>query len=396
VIQRLLASKIRDDLTIFPGVIILGPRQVGKTTLAQTQLGLNESETRYLDLERPSDLTKLTDPERYFEANRDFTMVIDEVQGMPTLFPILRGEIDRDRRPGRFVLLGSSSDDIIQLSTESLAGRVIYHELHPICVQEVEVIDFPKLWLFGGYPPAFLLADQEDASFSWLGSLVRGHIQRELSVRLLNILPHEMEMLLRMIVSTNGQLVKYSQFANTAQISVPTLKKYLYFLERAYLIRILQPFTTNTTKRLVKSPKIYIRDIGIANYLSGHDSLDSIESDYHKGFNWEGHVIQQIFSMCKASCDKYFYRTSAGAEVDLVIVKGNKAVMTFEIKYSNSPKITRASSEAIRDLETQYNYVVTPSADRYPIRENLEVIGLQHLQIVLDEAALLLSPNVTS
>lgn len=368
----------------------MGPRQVGKTTLARHQLALDDEKSKYLDLERPSDLNKLTDPELFFATNRDYILVIDEVQRMPQLFPILRSEIDQDRRPGRFVLLGSSSDDIISMSTESLAGRVSYHELHPLCIQEVGLEEYYKLWLFGGYPMSYLLAENPEDSFSWLGNLVRSHIQRELSIRLLNVLPHEMELLLRLISSVNGQLVNYTDLARAAQVSVPTIKKYLHLLERAYLIRILQPWSTNSTKRLIKSPRIYIRDAGIANYLSGHETLDSIEGDYRKGFSWEGHVIQQIFSMTKPALGKYFYKTAAGAETDLLLVRGSQPVMTFEIKYSNSPKITKATTEAIRDLDSPHNYVVTPSADRYFIRENLEVIGLQDLQQVLADNHLLI------
>jgi predicted AAA+ superfamily ATPase len=369
----------------------LGPRQIGKTTLAQFQLSLDPATTKYLDLERPSDLNKLTDPERYFELNRDYTLIIDEIQRVPALFPILRGEIDRDRRPGRFVLLGSSSDDIILLSTESLAGRVAYHELHPLSIQEILPVDYQKIWLCGGYPQAFLHSEDPENSFSWLDNLVRSHIERELSTRLLNILPHEMEALLRLLVSINGQLINYAQLSKIAHLSVPTLKKNLHVLERAYMIRILRPYHQNTTKRLTKSPKIYLRDVGILNYLAGHDTLDSVESDYHKGFSWEGHVIQQIFCMSKPSLQKYFYKTVAGAEMDLVMVKGSKPVATFEIKYSNSPKSTRSTTESINDLDCPFNYIITPSADRYPLRENLEVIGLHHLQNVLSELDLLVS-----
>ena len=394
VIQRLLTSKILSDLAIYPGVVLLGPRQVGKTTLAQQQLAFDPGNSKYLDLERPSDLNKLTDAERYFMDNRDQTLIIDEIQRKPDLFPILRSEIDQDRRPGRFVLLGSSSDDLINLSTESLAGRVAFHELHPLCVQELPYQQHQTLWLVGGYPQSLLLAGRSEDSFTWVGNLVRSHIQRELSARLLNILPHEMELLLRLVSSINGQLVNYSELAKSAQVTLPTIKKYLYFMERAYLLRILQPYHANSKKRLVKSPKIYIRDSGITHYLSGHETHDSIEGDYHKGAAWEGHVIQQIFAMTKPDNAKYFYRTAAGAESDLLLLKGSKPFMTFEVKYSNSPKITRSTTSAINDLKCQYNYVVTPSSDRYFIRENLEVIGLQHLEQVLKEQNILINADL--
>ncbi len=390
---RLLVSKILADLTFYPGIVVLGPRQVGKTTLVKDLLNLDPKSTIYLDLEKSSDMLKLTDAERFLELNDRQNIVIDEVQRYPQIFTTLRAEIDRNKRPGRFILLGSSSDDLIRLSTDALAGRVAYHELHPLCIQEIPHDAYDPLWLTGGYPIALktTLDGKPSLSQEWIANLVRSHIEREMATRALGIQSYQMELLLRLLSSINGQTINYSQLAKLNQVSIGTIKRYLNLLERAYLIRLLQPYFTNSKKRITKRPKMYIRDAGILHYLMGLESLEQIEGDYNKGFAWEGHVIQQIFTMIRPSIKKYFYRTNAGAEVDLVLLKGNKPFMAFEIKYSNSPRITKSSTNAFQDLQCTYNYVVTPTSDRYALRKSIEVISLKHIINIFREHDLLIS-----
>lgn len=381
----MLTDLIDEDLKYYPGVVILGPRQVGKTTLAKQQLDLDSETTIMIDLERPSDANKLTDAERYFEDNIGKTILIDEVQRQKELFPIIRYAIDQQRTPKRFILLGSSSDEIIIQSTESLAGRVAYHELHPLNITEVPSAKILDLFLVGGYPEAYQLADKPDRAQNWIGNLVIAHIQRELGVNKLKISPQDMEQLLKMIASLNAQNVNLSELARAMQVTTATMKNYIHFLENAYLVRTLPPYHINTLKRLVKSPKLFVRDNGILNYLMAWTSKDDIEGAYQKGAAWESFVVQQVFALTPASIGKYFYRTQSGSEVDLLLTKGNEVVLAIEIKYSNSPQLTKSSTEAMKEVDAKHNVIITPSSDRYFLNDKVEVMGISHLPAILKE-----------
>lgn len=383
-IRRYLVDRVEQALQRYPAVVILGPRQVGKTTLAQYQLSASGKPRLYLDLERPSDLAKLSDAEFFLSRYSDHVVVIDEVQRMPELFPILRSLIDEHRQAGRFVLLGSASDALIRASSESLAGRVSYLELHPFSTAEVGADAAFDLWIRGGYPPAFLATNEEEA-FEWPGDFVRTHVERELGATYLRATATELSLFLRMLVSVHGQLTNYSELAKSLQLSAPTVKNYVHFFEQAFLIRTLLPFHANVQKRLVKSPKLYFRDSGVLHYLRGITSLEQLEGDMLKGPSWEGFVIQQIMALLKPELLPFFYRTSAGAEVDLVLLKGNRPYVAFEIKYTNSPRATKETTEALKDLNCPHSFVVTPSAGRYELRPGLWVISLSDLLPVLKE-----------
>ena len=252
-IQRILAPNILVALGQYPAVAILGPRQVGKTTLALFQLkGLNQ-EPLYLDLERPSDWTRLSDPEYFLSNYQDKLVIIDEVQRMMELFPILRSLIDEQRTPGRFLLLGSASDLLISQSSESLAGRISYKELHPFCMAEVAPEQMNALWVRGGFPTSFLASDN-DSAFDWIDNFTRTYLERELGVTKLRTTPMELAQFLRVLSSVHGQLLNYVQLSQVMQLSVPTVKNYLLFFEHAFLLRTLQPYYPNVQKRLVKSP----------------------------------------------------------------------------------------------------------------------------------------------
>lgn len=384
-IQRLLAPHIQAALEQYPAVAILGPRQVGKTTLALHQLQNEKQAPIYLDLERPSDWTRLSDPEYFLSNYKDRLVIIDEVQRMMTLFPILRALIDEQRTPGRFLLLGSASDLLISRSSESLAGRISYKELHPFNMAEIAPEAMNNLWVRGGFPSAFLATDN-DSAFDWIDNFVRTYIERELGVTKLRTSPMELALFLRVLSSVHGQLVNYAQLSQIMQLSLPTVKNYLQFFEHTFLLRTLQPYFPNVQKRLVKSPKLYIRDTGILHYLRGISSSMELEGDILKGPSWEGFCIQQVLSMAKPSVLPYFYRTSAGAEIDLLLLKGNKPVIAFEFKYSNSPQINKGNTEALKDLGNPPSFVVTPTASRAAIRPGIEVIGLRDLPDVLRTA----------
>jgi hypothetical protein len=270
---------------------------VGKTTLAKTQLSFGEKGVVIVDLEKPSDPNKLSDAERFFETNKDKLLIIDEVQRGPDLFPIIRSAIDEHRKPSRFILLVSSSDEIILKSTESLAGRVAYHDLHPMSIAEIPLQGVYNLFIYGGYPVACIASSKPKQSMGWISNLVRSHIQRELGMKSLNISSQEMQRLLRILASINGQTINYSELSKLMQVSTQTVKKYINFLENAYLIRTILPYHVNNMKRLEKSPKIYMRDSGILSYLMQWETHDDLEGDYHKGFAWESYVLQQICAM---------------------------------------------------------------------------------------------------
>lgn len=375
--NRILKEVIQNDLEKRPVVVITGPRQVGKTTLAKQLIEGTDGQFIYLDLERPSDHIKLFDAELYFSSRRNKLIIIDEVQRTPELFPIIRAEVDEQRTPGRFLLLGSSSDQLLLQSSESLAGRVSYRELHPFNVFEVPALSIPTLWLQGGYPEAFLL-EEKDAS-QWLSNFVRAYISRELATTKLRIDSVGFERFVRIIATLHGQQVNYNSISRATGFTIPTLRHYLDFLAQSFLIRLVTPYAVNNKKRLVKSPKLYIRDSGILHNLLSISTSEELEGNLIKGASWEGFVIQQIISILPNQFDYYYYRTSNGAESDLVITKANKPIATFEIKYSNSPSTTKGMSEAIQDLACEHHFIVTPSSDEFLMRAKLLVIPIARL-----------------
>lgn len=383
-IERHLTSDILQALSRYPAVAILGPRQVGKTTLAREQLRGFGKQVVYLDLERPSDMVRLADPEYFLTQYADQLVIIDEVQRLPELFPLLRALIDEKRTPGRFLLLGSASDQLISTSSESLAGRIRYMELHPFCVAEIPEASMRALWVRGGFPPAFL-AEDDAVAFDWLDNFVRTYIERELGVSHLRTTPLELARLLRVLSSVHGQLLKYSQLAKVLQVALPTLKRYLLFFEHAYLLRTLQPYHGNVQKRLVKSPKLYIRDTGILHLLRGIGGYHALEGDILKGASWEGFCLQQLMALLHPSILPYFYRTAAGAELDLVLLKGNTPHAAFEFKYGNSPKVSKGNTEALNDLGRPSLFIVTPTAERASVRPGIEIIAIADLPGVLKD-----------
>ena len=375
--NRVLAEVIRKDLEKCPVVVITGPRQVGKTTLARQLIAERKAPTFYLDLERPSDQVKIIDPELYFSDRREALIIIDEVQRRPELFPIIRAEVDEYRIAGRFLLLGSASDNVLLQSGESLAGRVSYRELHPFNVFEIPEKDISKLWLQGGFPESYL-SDTEN-SFHWLSNFVRAYMSRELATTKLRVDSVAFERFVRIIASIHGQQINYNSISRATGYTLSVLRHYLDFLVQSFIIRTIPPYFANNKKRLVKSPKLYVRDSGILHSLLSIETMEDLEGNIIKGASWEGFAIQQIISGLRDSFAYYYYRTSNGAELDLVITKANQPVATFEIKYSNSPSPTRSMTEALQDIECEDNFIITPSSDEYMMKEKLMVIPLSRL-----------------
>lgn len=375
-IKRKIFNKIKDSLNFFPVVSIIGPRQVGKTTLAKIIRGNIDKSSIYLDLELQSDLNKLQDAELFFSHHKDKLVVIDEVQNKKELFPVLRALVDQTREPGQFLLLGSASPDLLRDSSESLAGRIAYHQLFPFDLTEIPAgISQIEIWIKGGFPDA-LLAPNEGLRRRWMENFVHTYLNRDLLQLGLNASPTVIRNLWTMIAHLNGQLFNASSLAKSLGITTPTVKRYVDFLEEAFLLKTLHPFSKNIKKRLVKSPKIYLTDTGILHHLLRIPDFDALAGNPLIGNSWESFVINQITALKEEFADIYFYRTHNGAEVDLVFTKGLKVIATAEIKYSNSPRLTKGNINAIEDLKAPANYIITPSSDDYFIKKDIRVCSL--------------------
>ncbi|GAA4398014.1 ATP-binding protein [Nibrella viscosa] len=374
--ERSLIHTIRTCLTQFPAVAVLGPRQVGKTTLVKTLLGDFAKEVVYLDLEYIADQRRLVQPDLFFQANQDKLIVLDEIQRMPELFPLLRVMIDQHRVPGRFMLLGSASPDLLKNSSETLAGRIIYLELSPLHLLEImPTYTYQQHWLRGGFPDALQAADQTRWHF-WMESFLQTYVQRDLPDLGLTAGPATIRRLLTMLVGIHGGQLNYSELARSLDLSVATIQYYVDFLENAFLIRRLSPYFLNIGKRLVKAPKLYIRDSGLVHALADITDYNALTGNILLGASWEGYVVQQLIARLPLGVTPYYYRTQNGAELDLLLVKGGKPVVSIEIRYSNAPALKRGNTQAIADLQTEQNLVVTPEAEGYWLRKDVRVCSI--------------------
>jgi uncharacterized protein len=303
--QRQVFNIIENDLKKVPAVVLFGPRQVGKTTMVKHLVAMNTGQYLILDLELPSDRAKLADPELFLERYEDKTVVLDEVQFVPELFPVLRALIDKNRKPGRFILLGSASPKLMQQSAESLAGRVRYRELFPLALNEVNNEQKERLWLRGGFPEAFSVENDMDAT-QWYTDFMRSYATRDLPLLGLPMAATQVERLLQMLAYHHGQLLNYSSLSKSLGVSVPTVIKAVQFLEEALLIRILKPWHGNLGKRLVRTPKVYIRDTGMLHHLLGFSTFNQLIGHPQAGYSWEGFVVQQILANLPAGCHHFF------------------------------------------------------------------------------------------
>ncbi|MFC2101740.1 ATP-binding protein [Bacteroidota bacterium] len=372
-IIRLAEEKIKDLLGGFPCVAIIGPRQVGKTTLAK-QIRKSFVESIYMDLELQRDFVKLEDAETYLSQFEDKLVIIDEVQRKRELFPVLRALIDQDRRPGRFLLLGSAAPDLLRNSSESLAGRIAYYELTPFLVPEIyphyNLID---LWMRGGFPDPFLRGRYW---LDWMNNFVKTYFERDLPNLGFPADPITGERLWAMLAHLHGNLVNYAEIGKSLDLSIHTIKKYIGFLSNAFLIREIQPFHSNLKKRLVKSPKVYVSDSGLLHYLLGIDSETQLAGNPKMGASWEGFVIEQITSLIQPNRSLYFYRTHDGAELDLVVTKGGEPVAGIEVKFGSNIRVSRGNTEAVQFLNTQQNFLIIKEDEDYLLSNGFRVCGL--------------------
>jgi len=297
-IKRFFTEKIRERLLNIPGVIILGPRQCGKSTLAKAIISKIENAV-YLDLERPSDINKLIDPEAFLSLNADKLICLDEIQRVPELFPILRSVIDENRRNGQFIILGSASPDLIRQSSETLAGRVSYFELTPFLFKEISEHSSPnklrKLWLRGGFPRSYLASDEKE-SFEWRLNFIRTFLERDIPQLGFRIPAKTLERFWKMCAHLHGQLLNSSKLGESLGVSHHTVRSYSDLLEQTFVLRVLRPYESNLKKRLIKSPKIYIRDTGLLHALLDIESHNELLGHPVYGASWEGFVIENILS----------------------------------------------------------------------------------------------------
>lgn len=376
--NRLILNDIIESLSYFPAVGIIGPRQVGKTTLAKIIQKKIEKPCIYLDLELDSDLLKLTNAQAYLQSHADKCIIIDEIQLMPKLFPLLRALIDQERIPARFLILGSASPNIIRQSSESLAGRIAYHELCPLSFTEIQSSNIPMNdhWFKGGFPDA-LLSPKLSITQKWLRNFVNTFMEKDLKQLGYDISLQTMSKLYSMVGHLHGQILNVNTLSQALGVSNPTVSKYLDLLEGGFLLNRLQPYYVNIGKRLVKSPKIYFRDSGILHQVSNIPNFEALQGNPLVGASWESYVIEEIKRNLGESWQYYYYRTQAGAETDLVLISPSNKLTCIEVKHSSTPKISKGFYQSIKDLKADSQYVIIPSGESFMLNEDLKVINLE-------------------
>jgi uncharacterized protein len=381
---RSLLENLRQALETMPVVALLGPRQAGKTTLALSFSRQMEKETIYLDMESDADLNKLTDAEAYLKRLEGKLLIIDEVQRKPDLFRLLRGIVDERKRNGErfghFLLLGSASRELLQQTSETLAGRIRYLELTPFTAFELlqnegATFDVEKLWLRGGFPDSYLSSSTAE-SWQWRRDFISTYMERDLPLMGVGIAPAQLKRFWKMLSHYNGKQINLSEIGRSLELSHTTIKNHLDILTDFYMVRLLQPWSGNIKKRLVKSPKVYIRDTGILHHLMNVSSMESLLSNPAIGASWEGFVIENILNLLDNRWNYSYYRTATQVEIDLVLETPDNEVWAVEIKRSSAPKLGRGFYEACNDIKATRKWLVNINEDRYPLPNDVEVVGL--------------------
>jgi len=369
-------QRIGECFRSHPMVGILGPRQCGKTTLARDYIRtLHNKRIHYFDLENPEHLNRLSEPKLALSPLEGL-IVIDEIQRIPELFPLLRVLIDRKPRKQRYLILGSASRDLLRQTSESLAGRIVYLELPPFTVLEANNVR--RLWLRGGFPPAYLAKSDTD-SMTWRKAYVSTFLERDLPSLGIDFSANTMRRFWMMLAHWNGHIFNASEFARSLDVTSPTIKRFLDILAGTFMIRILKPWHANIHKRQVKSPKVYFQDMGIMHALLNVPDHASLEGHPKIGASWEGFALEQVIRIYRAEAEEcFFWATHTNAELDLLITRGNKNI-AFEFKYSSTPKITRSMHSALRELELDRIIVVCPGDTTYPLAERIRVTNLRQL-----------------
>jgi predicted AAA+ superfamily ATPase len=379
---RAAKSRLRDLLGRFPAVGLIGPRQAGKTTLARAIADELGDKAVYLDLELPSDRGKLSDAELYLSGHDTRLVVLDEIQRAPGIFQVLRSLIDQRRRRGirngEFLLLGSASVELLKQSAESLAGRISYLELTPLTVDEVQAADpeaVDRLWVRGGFPDSFL-APGDPASLEWRRSFVQTYLERDIPMLGPRIPAETLGRFWRMLAHNQGQLLNAARLAASLGVSGQSVARYLDILVDLLLVRRLQPWASNAAKRLVRSPKLYVRDSGVVHALLGIADREELLGHPVAGGSWEGFVIENLVAAAPPGAWVWFYRTSAGAEIDLLLQLGARELWAVEVKRSLSPAPSRGFHVACQDVKATRRLLVYPGKEPYRLKGDVEVVPL--------------------
>ncbi len=374
-IKRNLEQKTYRYLKIFPATAILGPRQSGKSTLALNILKKIKNSI-YIDLEKDSNQIRLKDPEFFLRNNMNKLVCLDEIQKLPGIFKALRSFIDENRMNGQFLILGSASRDLIKQSSESLAGRIGYLELPPFCLNELlrnkkyneKIIN--KFWLRGGFPRSYLAFNLND-SIEWRLNFIRTFLERDIPQIGFQIPANSIKRLWQMCANSHGQILNSSRLGESLGISHTTVKSYIDILVQTFMLRILPPYSINIRKRLVKSPKIYIRDTGILHSLLNINEFNELMGHQVFGSSWEGFMLENILAGIN-NADYGFYRTSSGTEIDLIIARGNKRI-GIEFKASTSPKLSKGFYMLAKELKLDHIFVVSPVQETYQIEKKIYI-----------------------
>lgn len=407
--QRQIFEELGIYLQEFPAVAILGPRQVGKTTLAQQLLHSRQDASAkdapsalYLDLEMPGDLAQLSDPSAFFATHTEQLIILDEVQRMPGLFAVLRGVIDQRRRAGavsgQFLLLGSASMELLAQSSESLAGRLAYLDMVPLLLTELPVTNQPTqgpaspdtLWLRGGFPGAYL-ARSDAASMRWRQQFITTYLERDIPLLGPRIPAQTLRSLWTMLAYEQAQVLNAARLAASLGVSGQTIARYLDLLCDLLLVRRLQPWAKQSSKRLVKAPKVYVRDSGLVHALLGLSTLRELLSHPVVGGSWEGWVIENLLACAPPGTQASYYRTAVGAEIDLVLELSGNVIWAIEIKRSSAPTVSRGYHIACDDVGATRRVVVSSAANRFPMAGDIEhvpLLALMHELLALRRALL--------
>ena len=379
-LRRRVASEVTDLLKHSPAVALVGPRQAGKTTLAMAVAEGRAS--TYLDLESPRDRARLAEPELYFADHADELVILDEIHRLPGLFETLRGVIDRGRREGRgdgrFLLLGSAAIELLAQSGESLAGRIAFVELTPFDLTEVGRGELDRLWIRGGFPESFLAGD-DALSLRWREDFVRTYLERDIPQLGPRIPAETLRRLWTMVAHHQGGLLNAANLARGLGVSSVTVAHYLDLMVDLLLVRLLPPRRANVGKRLVKSPKVYVRDSGIVHGLLGLPDKEAVLGHPVAGTSWEGMMIENLLAVAGKRAEPSFYRTSGGAEIDLVLTWPDGRDWAIEVKRSLAPKIERGFHSALDDLKPERSFLVYPGGERYRLSGATEAIDLPGL-----------------
>jgi predicted AAA+ superfamily ATPase len=375
--KRHLQALLAEELQLSPAVALLGPRQVGKTTLALEVA--RDIPHIYLDLESERDRSKLAQSELYLESHLDKLVILDEVHRAPSLFPVLRGLIDQARRMGRasgqYLLLGSASLNVLQQSSETLAGRIAYLELTPLNVMEVGQDSVEPLWLRGGFPQS-LSAPSDARSLRWRENFISTYLERDIPQFGPRIAAETLRRFWTMLAHHQGGMLNVAHLSRNLGVDVKTVQSYIDLLCDLLLVRRLAPWHTNTGKRLVKAPKVYVRDSGLVHALLNIETKETLLSHMVVGASWEGYCIETLLACAPKGVTGYFYRTGGGAEIDLLLTWPGGELWAIEIKRSSAPKVERGFHSACDDLNPSQKWVVYPGQESYPISADIQAISL--------------------